>query len=146
MALAFDRGEMFGHDKPAGVPCHRLDGFSCSIHADLSQKGYRGCVAFDCLGAGQRVTALFSDSWQTTPALTAPMMSAFRAMRAVQDLHQMLEAARVLSLPEAKRAELAAWIAAAVAAKTDLESLRNFEAKPGRDWLKTLAPFVKQAG
>lgn len=47
----------FGHDKPAGTPCHHLDdAHQCSIHGRLRASGYRGCVAFDCHGAGQRAT------------------------------------------------------------------------------------------
>ncbi|SFJ93738.1 hypothetical protein [Celeribacter neptunius] len=150
LALAFDRGEMFAHDKPAGTPCHRLglrdSEFACSIHEDLAQKGYRGCVAFDCLGAGQRVSALFSDTWKSRPELTAPMMEAFRIMRQLQELHQMLTAARALPLPEDKLAELSDRIAQVDTAKRDLESLHCFDPKPARDWLKSLAPFISRQG
>lgn len=142
LALTFDAGEMFAHDKAAGAPCHRLDGFACSIHKDLTDKGYRGCVAFTCLGAGQRVTALFDSNWKDTPELTAPMMEAFRAMRALQELHQMLDTARALPLPAEKARELSDWIARLETAKQDLDSLQGFDPKPARDWLKSLAAFV----
>ncbi|TNE69488.1 MAG: hypothetical protein EP336_01975 [Rhodobacteraceae bacterium] len=146
LALAFDAGDMFAHDKPAGLPCHNLDGFSCSIHADLADRGYRGCVAFDCLGAGQRVTALFSEDWQKRPKLTAPMMEAFRQMRAVQSLHQMLLTAGALPLPDDTRAELRDRIADLEVAKTGLAALARFDPAEAKRWLKSLAPLLRPAG
>ena len=54
-----DAGEDFAHSKPAGVACRHLAGARCSIHAALVERGYRGCAAYDCYGAGQRATRLF---------------------------------------------------------------------------------------
>lgn len=144
MALVFDRGEMFGHDKVAGTPCHNLTGTLCGIHDQLDQTGYRGCVAFDCLGAGQRVTALFDGSWRETPALTGPMTEAFRQMRTAQELHQMLEAASALPLPEDKRAELEAWRKRLCAAKSDLDRLTGFDGTDLRRWFRSLSTIMSR--
>ena len=85
-------------------------------------------MRFDCLGAGQAVVQeVFSGrSWRDDPALLPPMMEAFRAMRRVRELAQLLDAARRLPLspaPDARRAELAAaldppegWTRASLAA------------------------------
>jgi hypothetical protein len=144
LALAFDAGDMFAHDKAAGVPCHRLAGTSCSIHADLAQKGYKGCVAFDCLGAGQRVTALFTENWQQHPAMTGPMMEAFRKMRSVRELQQMLVAAETLPLPEHAASERQAWSDRLSAACDDLDRLEAFDPAPLRQWLKGLATYIRR--
>jgi len=57
VAPAFARSADFSIDKAPGQPCPNLDGADrCRIHADLCEHGFRGCLAFDCLGAGQRVT------------------------------------------------------------------------------------------
>ena len=66
IALRLDRADGFGHDKLAGDACHHLDqNFRCRIHDRLEDLGYEGCDAFDCLGAGQRVTASFASlNWQ----------------------------------------------------------------------------------
>ncbi len=144
MALAFDEGEMFGHDKAAGTPCRNLDGFSCQIHAHLSDKGYRGCVAFECLGAGPRVTALFSTDWRVEPKLTASMMDAFRQMRAIQELRQMLKAAAALPLPEAIETERRDWEAEIVEAAQGLAPLDAYDPAPLRAWLKGLATHVSR--
>lgn len=57
--LAFDASPAFAFSKPAGVPCPHLRAHRCSIHAKLEARGFAGCAAYDCRGAGQRATALF---------------------------------------------------------------------------------------
>jgi hypothetical protein len=53
---AFRRSADFAIDKPAGRPCPNLDADSrCSIHAHLRDRGFAGCTAYDCFGAGQQV-------------------------------------------------------------------------------------------
>ena len=142
LALAFDKGEMFGHDKAAGTPCHHLSGHLCTIHADLGEKGYRGCASFDCLGAGQRVSALFDGSWRDEPARIPAMISAFRAMRDIQELRQMLVAARGLTLPPETVADLDRWQADLAAARETREALAAFDPRPLRRWLRDLARHV----
>jgi hypothetical protein len=62
VALAFTRSADFAIDKPAGDPCvNLLDDFRCDIHPTLRDRGFKGCTVFDCLGAGQRVTAAMGD-------------------------------------------------------------------------------------
>jgi hypothetical protein len=101
LSLAFDRGAEFAFDKRAGEPCPLLTAsHTCSIHAQRGPRGFGGCIAYDCLGAGQRVTAeLFGGrSWQAEPALSRPMLEAFWRMR---QLHELL-----LGLALAQRLEL----------------------------------------
>lgn len=54
---AFVRSAQFAITKAAGAPCPHLDTYRCAIHSDLRGRGFAGCVAYDCFGAGQRVTA-----------------------------------------------------------------------------------------
>ena len=89
-ALGFSRSVEFATDKPPGVPCAHLDTtFRCSIHSALARRGYRGCVSFDCFGAGQRVsTTMFpATSWRDGDATARTVFSAFEV---VMDLHEML--------------------------------------------------------
>lgn len=47
----------FAINKPAGRPCPNLqDNYSCHIHSQLRETGFKGCTVFDCLGAGQQVS------------------------------------------------------------------------------------------
>lgn len=53
-ALYFSRLDGFPQDKPAGVACRNLcEDYRCRIHATLKQKGMKGCLGYDCIGAGQ---------------------------------------------------------------------------------------------
>lgn len=130
VALAFDKGPSFAADKPAGSPCPRLVGHACAIHDRLADKGYSGCMRYDCLGAGQRVTQdLFAGrSWRDEPALLAPMMEAFRAQRRVQELRQLLDLAGTLPLDPAQEGARAALRARLSPAEGwTAERLRAFE-------------------
>jgi hypothetical protein len=58
IAPAFAKSSDFAIDKPAGRACPNLNGadFRCTIHDHLRERGFKGCVVFDCFGAGQHVT------------------------------------------------------------------------------------------
>jgi hypothetical protein len=98
--LAFDKDKDFAFDKNPGEPCRNLSGHSCSIHQSLTKEGFPGCVAYDCMGSGNRVVqdVFEGQSWQKDPRLMPVMMEAFSAMREVHKRIDLLRAADVLSL------------------------------------------------
>ncbi|PCJ68052.1 MAG: hypothetical protein COA62_16595 [Rhodobiaceae bacterium] len=101
VGLAFDQSDFFAYDKPAGVACRNLGSNGrCGIHPQLEERGFAGCVWFDCLGAGQRVTQeLFEGrSWRDHPELGRSMFDAFRAMRLVHEFLSLLQTAGQLPL------------------------------------------------
>lgn len=116
--FALDKSDMFALDKPAGVGCPNLSpDRKCKIHDDLEDKGFKGCVAFTCHGAGQRVTQELFDgkSWQDDPALTQPMIDSFRDVRRIHEQLILLREAQKLPLTEEQRetcADLAEKLAA----------------------------------
>lgn len=99
IALRLDRQDGFGHDKVAGTPCHHLDqtSFRCRIHDRLEDLGYEGCDAFDCFGAGQRVTATFAaQNFQRDPMLARQMYARFAELLQLQEMRvALLDAARL---------------------------------------------------
>jgi len=107
VALHMERSAWLGLSKPAGEPCPHLGAeHGCSIHAQRGALGFAGCVNYDCLGAGQRVTQLFAGrSWRAEPALLAPMLEAFFLMRGVHELLELLDVARRLPLSREQRRE-----------------------------------------
>lgn len=117
VALAFDRSALFAADKAAGEPCRHLSGEDrCLIHARRAQRGYGGCVGYDCLGAGQLVTQdLFGGrSWRDCDDGGRAMFLAFAGARRVQEWRLLLDAADQLGLtPELarRRRRLAARLA-----------------------------------
>lgn len=114
VALAFDRSALFAIDKPAGKPClHLTPANHCGIHAHLGQHGFAGCAAYDCLGAGQRVSQQIfpGRSWRESPALARAIFTAFYRIRQVHELLLLLRlvARQKLTPPQrARRAELEA--------------------------------------
>jgi uncharacterized protein YjbI with pentapeptide repeats len=90
VAPAFAASADFAIDKPPGSPCPNLGaGFRCGIHDRLRQRGFPGCVVYDCFGAGQKVTQVTfgGRDWRGTPEISAGMFRAFGVMR---HLHEML--------------------------------------------------------
>ncbi|OOY30313.1 hypothetical protein [Thioclava sp. F36-6] len=100
LVLAFDKGKDFAFSKNPGEPCRHLCGHDCSIHDKLTQEGMAGCVAYDCLGSGNRVVqeVFGGQTWQSEPRLMPVMMEAFSAMREVHKRIDLLRAAETLSL------------------------------------------------
>jgi len=90
IALYFSASEGFPTDKDAGKPCINLhDNFSCVIHKSLRENGLKGCTAYDCFGAGQKVAQVTYDGhdWRQVPELANQMFEVFLIMR---QLHEML--------------------------------------------------------
>jgi hypothetical protein len=90
VAPAFTASADFAIDKPAGTPCPNLQAdFRCGIHDSLRERGFPGCVAFDCFGAGQHITqGVFGGrDRRTDPAIAGPM---FALLPVVRQLHELL--------------------------------------------------------
>lgn len=114
MALHIEKSARFAIEKPAGLPCPNLDArHHCRIHDDLDARGFGGCVAYDCLGAGQRVIselhagASWRDDIETLPAITED----FAKMRSIHNVLQLLQTAANLDIPAQKHAEITATMA-----------------------------------
>lgn len=87
----FDAAQGFGFDKTAETPCqHLCADHRCGIHDSLIPQGFEGCVAFDCLGAGQRLTASavaqFGDAdWRARPVVARWLFDAYPRVRQAQE-------------------------------------------------------------
>jgi hypothetical protein len=102
VAPAFAVSADFAIDKPAGRPCPNLgDGLRCTIHSELRARGFPGCAAFDCFGAGQKIAQVTfpARDWREGPETAGRMFAAFETMlRLHQALWYLTEA---LELPHA---------------------------------------------
>lgn len=90
VALPFARSADFPVDKAGGEPCRNLlADHRCGIHDRLASEGWRGCVTFDCFGAGQQVSQVTFGgvSWREAPG-TAPTM--YAVLPVMRQLHEML--------------------------------------------------------
>ncbi|HEV2239626.1 MAG TPA: pentapeptide repeat-containing protein [Streptosporangiaceae bacterium] len=102
VAPAFSASADFAIDKAAGQACPNLrPDFRCGIHARLRQRGFPGCAAYDCFGAGQKVTQVTfgGQDWRRAPGMAAQMFRVFTIMRQLHELLWYLGEA--LALPTA---------------------------------------------
>ena len=99
----FDASQGFGFDKPAETPCrHLCADHRCGIHDGLVERGFEGCVAFDCLGAGQRLTALARErfgsvDWRDRPELARWLFAVYPRVRLAQEWLARLSLAAAVS-------------------------------------------------
>ncbi|HEU5474444.1 MAG TPA: pentapeptide repeat-containing protein [Actinophytocola sp.] len=102
VGLAFAESGEFAFAKPAGRPCRNLlADCRCTIHDLLRERGFRGCVAYDCFGAGQRIVQdTFRGRHWREPDVAPRMFAAYRTMRALHEILWYLTEA--LTLPAAR--------------------------------------------
>lgn len=146
VALSFERGTQFGHDKVAGQPCQYLaEDFRCRIHAQREELGYEGCEAFDCLGAGQRASAQFAgQNWRRDPSVARRLYASFSLLLRLQEMRQALETAAELDLGNglhAERRDILARIAAqAESGREDMAEVAAATLAEAKTFLRRLAP------
>ncbi|MEH7381847.1 pentapeptide repeat-containing protein [Bacillus sp. JJ1533] len=90
VALPFAKSADFPFDKNGGKPCQNLCSDNrCKIHNQLREKGFRGCVSYECFGAGQQVSQniYHGCDWREMPENAREMFEVFPL---VQQLHEML--------------------------------------------------------
>ena len=144
-ALSFQRGTQFAHDKAAGQPCQYLQNdFKCTIHARREELGYDGCEAFDCLGAGQRASAIFAaENWRRDPAIARRLYASFSLLLRIQEMRRALETAANLDLRPALHEERLALLDMLSAQG---ESRREDIADAASRTLKDCRAFLKRLG
>ncbi len=114
VAPAFTASADFAIDKGAGRPCPHLgQDFRCGIHEELRERGFPGCVVYDCFGAGQKVTQVVGDGadWRRSPDRAPLMFATFHVMRQLHELLWLLTEALTLSAAGPLRGEVQAAVA-----------------------------------
>lgn len=99
VALYFSANEGFPVNKDAGKSCINLqDDFRCSVHKNLMKKGLKGCIAYDCLGAGQKVAQITygGSDWNKNKESAKEMFEVFIIMRQLHEMLWYLTEARIL--------------------------------------------------
>ncbi len=89
VALYFSTMDNFPEDKEAGKPCKNLNkDFTCKIHKDLSEKNLKGCINYDCFGAGQKVDQNIykGTSWNISSYQAQEMYDVFIAVKNLQEM------------------------------------------------------------
>ena len=122
VAPAFAKSSDFAIDKPAGRACPNLGAdFRCGIHERLEDKGFPGCVVFDCFGAGQRISqeTLKGHDWKSAPE----MLGLLPIVRQLHELMWLLTEALKLDEDAKLRAALAETDRLASGTPADLKAL-----------------------
>lgn len=113
VALYCMKTDGFPENKAAGVPCRHLrSDFRCDIHDRLAEQKMKGCLGYDCFGAGQKVTQKMGENgnWKTNPQKAKEQ---FQVFTVVFQLHQMawyLLEALALSSDQKQQTEITALI------------------------------------
>lgn len=111
VVFAFDKSESFALDKAAGEPCPNLDGCGrCQVFSQRDALGFKGCIAYDCHGAGQVITqdVFQGRTWRDDAALGARMGAALSVLRRIHEQLSLLETAARLPLDRDELAGLSA--------------------------------------
>ena len=99
VALYFSKTDGFPEDKRAGEPClHLAERFTCNIHGELATRNMKGCMTYDCFGAGQQVAQVTygGRDWRTNRETAEQMYDAFLKMRQLYEIYvYATEAARI---------------------------------------------------
>ena len=93
IAFAAEKSPAFNADKAAGEPCPNLDACGkCKIYDQRLDRGFGGCIQYDCLGAGQRVVQqhFAGRTWTDDPQLLDPTLAAFALVRQAHELASLL--------------------------------------------------------
>lgn len=98
-ALFFSKTDGFPQDKAAGVPCINLLGdYRCKIHCALEQQKMKGCIGYDCFGAGQQVTQVVykGKTWRDLPEQAAEIFDVFTVLFQLYQIRYFLTEALLL--------------------------------------------------
>jgi len=109
VAPAFSASADFAITKHVGQACPHLQAdFRCTIHPRLRQQGFRGCIVYDCFGAGQQVCQVTFGGldWRQAPSIAKPMFAVLPIMRALHELLWYLTEALALPLARLLHGEL----------------------------------------
>ncbi|OEF96664.1 pentapeptide repeat-containing protein [Desulfuribacillus alkaliarsenatis] len=90
VALPYGKSSDFPFNKDGGNPCRNLCSNNlCTIHNQLREKGFRGCVSYECFGAGQHVSQSIykGKDWREDAERAEEMFAVFPL---AQQLYEML--------------------------------------------------------
>lgn len=115
VALYFAKSDGFPKDKKAGTACKNLQAdYKCRIHSQLSEQGLKGCMAYDCFGAGQFITRQMktSPNWLTIfPKVAEQAFNSFLVVMRVHQTLWYLSQCLILHVPQLEKEKAKALIA-----------------------------------
>lgn len=98
-ALFFSKIDGFPENKTAGKPCTKLrKDYRCNIHNELEKRNMKGCIGYDCFGAGQHVTQYIykGDTWQSSKEKAKEIFDVFICVFQLYQIRYFLEESTVI--------------------------------------------------
>lgn len=99
-ALFFSKIDGFPENKIAGKPCTKLqNNYRCKIHHELEKRNMKGCIGYDCFGAGQHVTQCIykgETTWQTSKEQSKEIFDVFVIIFQLYQIRYFLEESRIV--------------------------------------------------
>lgn len=93
-ALFFSKVDGFPENKVAGKACIKLkNNYYCKIHNELEKKNMKGCIGYDCFGAGQHVTQhiYIGKTWSDSPECAQEIFDVFIIIFQLYQIRYFLE-------------------------------------------------------
>lgn len=98
-ALFFSKIDGFPENKSAGKPCIKLQhNYRCMIHHELEKRNMKGCIGYDCFGAGQHVTQHIykGETWQTAQEKSKEIFEVFVVIFQLYQIRYFLEESKTI--------------------------------------------------
>lgn len=98
-ALFFSKIDGFPENKKAGKPCIKLQNdYYCKIYLELEKHNMKGCIGYDCFGAGQHVTQVIykGETWQTLPDQSEEIFHVFLIIFQLFQIRYFLEESKII--------------------------------------------------
>lgn len=137
IALFFSKMDGFPENKPAGKPCKNLQkNFQCNIHEELINKKLKGCLGYDCFGAGQQVTqAIYlGQTWQDTACNTKEIFDVFlRVFQLYQMRYYLMESMTITPAKELQENIIALINENEMICNSNPESILSFDTEEYRN-------------
>ena len=106
-ALFFSKTDGFPKDKASGQPCiNLLKDYRCKIHSQLEKQKMKGCIGYDCFGAGQQVTQVIyqGQTWNDIPIQSTEIFDVFVIVfKLYQIRYYLIEASSLISAQPLKK-------------------------------------------
>lgn len=124
-ALFFSKIDGFPEDKIAGKPCMNLQkDYQCKIHKNLEENKMKGCIGYDCFGAGQHITqAIYhGQTWQDIPNQAKEIFDVFIIVFQLYQIRYFLAEAMTIIPAKTLHDEIKSLI-------TEYETMCNYSPK-----------------
>lgn len=151
-ALFFSACDGFPQNKDAGKPCINLkQDFTCSIHNTLFKKRLKGCISYECFGAGQKIAQKTFNkiSWRKDPQSASKMFDTFLIIRQIHEMLLYLVQSYTLEKNNKIKSKIESLIDDTIKVSLwDVDKLLNLDLESYRDkvnvYLKTTSETIRK--